>query len=148
LEGQPYFRFDIELTPERNPPGLCDWLRDELRAWIVARGLYYGMGALGGSRRLYGQIGPNKPATEEDRAAMAEWLRGRRMHATVRFGAVVPFSETADVLAPVTDWVFGLDSLAEAERAEAAAFHTELRRRVESLRRKHDEPGDVADGSI
>ena len=27
-----YFRFDIELTPEQNPPGLCDRLREDLRA--------------------------------------------------------------------------------------------------------------------
>jgi hypothetical protein len=145
LEGQPYFRFDIELTPERNPPGLCDRLREDLRAWIVGRGLGYGMGALGGSRDLYGQIGPNPPATEGDRAAMAEWLRGQRMHATVRLEAVVPFSEAADMLAPITDWVFAVDTLTEAERADAAAYHAEMRRRVEALRAKHAEPSAAAD---
>jgi hypothetical protein len=146
LEGQPYFRFDVELTPERNPPGLCDRLREDLRAWIIGRGLDYGMGALGGSRRLYGEIGPNPPATEGDRAAMADWLRGQRMHATVRLEAVVPFSEAADMRAPVTDWVFTVNTLTEAEQAEAAAYHTHMRRRVEALQRKHAEPNTASDG--
>lgn len=145
MEGQPYFRFAIELTPERNPPGLCDRLREDLRAWIVGRGLGYGMGALGGSRHLYGEIGPMPPATGGDRAAMAEWLRSQRMHATVRLEAVVPFSEAADMVAPITDWVFEMDTLTEAQRAEAAAYHSELRRWVESQRVRRAEPGPAAD---
>lgn len=145
LEGQPYFRFDIELTPECNPPGLCERLREELRAWIVCRGLEYGMGALGGNRHLYGHIGPNPPASEGDRAAMAEWLQGQRMHATVRLEAIVPFREAAPMLAPITDWVFAVDTLTDAERAASAAHHTELRRRVEALRRKHADPGAAPD---
>ena len=139
-----YFRFDIEFTPEQNPPGLCDRLREDLRAWIVGCGLDYGMGALGGSRHLYGEIGPNPPATESDRAAMAEWLRGQRMHVTVRLEAVVPFSEAADMLAPITDWVFTVDTLTDADRAEATAYHAEMRRCVEALRR-NPEPGAAAD---
>lgn len=140
MEGQPYFRFDIELTPERNPPGRCDQLREELRAWIVGRNLGYGMGAQGGSRHLYGQIGPNPPATESDRAAMAEWLRSQRMHATVRLEAVVLFSDATDMLAPITDCVFALDTLTDTDRATAAAYHTEMRRRVEALGGKLPEP--------
>jgi hypothetical protein len=88
------------------------------------------MGALGGSRCLYGQIGPKPPATEGDRAAMVGWLRSQRMHAIVRLEAVVPFSEAADMLAPITGWVFAVDTLTEAEQAEAAAYHTQMRRRV------------------
>lgn len=133
-EGRPFFRLDIEQTPERNPPGLCDRLLEGLPAWIVGRGLDYGMGALGGSRHRYGQIGPNPPATEGDRAAIAERLRGQRMHATVRLEVMVPFSEAADMLAPITDWVFAVDTLTEAQRAEAAAHHSELRRWVDSQR--------------
>jgi hypothetical protein len=121
--AQPYFRFDIELTPEQNPPGLMDRLRDELRAWILGRRLGYGMGALGGGRHLYGQIGPKPPATEDDRAALADWLRGQRVCATVRLEAVVPFHESADMLAPITDCVFTVNTLTEAEREEAAAYH-------------------------
>jgi hypothetical protein len=140
LVGKRLFRFDVELTPERNPPGLYDKLHEELRSWIVARGLDYGMGAIGGGKHLYGQVGPNPPATDGDRAAMADWLRGQRMHATVRLGSVVTFSEDLDMLAPITDLVFAVDTLTEAERVHAVAFYTQLRRRVEDLRRKHPEP--------
>jgi hypothetical protein len=132
--GNSYFRFAIELAPGRNPPRTRDRLGEDLRAWFVARGLGYGMGALGGNRYCYGEVGPDPPATEDDRRAMAEWLRGRRMCATVRLEAVVPFDPSADMLAPITDWVFEVDTLTEQERAEAAAYHADLYRRVEALR--------------
>jgi hypothetical protein len=89
--GGPYFRFDIELTPERHPSGTMDRLREALRTWIVARGLGYGMGALGGSRHCYGEIGPDPPATEGVRRALAEWIQEQPVCATVRLEAVVPF---------------------------------------------------------
>jgi hypothetical protein len=129
-----YFRFDIELTPEQNPPGTMDRLREDLRAWFVARRLSYGMGALGGNRHCYGEVGPDPPATEGDRQAMAEWIRGQGMCATVRLTSVVPFGPSIDMLAPITDWVFPVDTLTETDMAEAAAYHAELRGRVLTLR--------------
>jgi hypothetical protein len=131
-----FFRFDFELTAERNPRGTMARFREELRAWFVARGLDYSMGALGGDRHCYGGVGPNPPATEADRQALAEWVRGQRVCATVRFGAVEQSYPPADMLAPITDWVFAVDNLTDADRAEAAAYHSEMRRRVEALRRK------------
>ncbi len=141
-----FFRYDIELTPERNPRGAMDRLQDELRGWFAARGLPFGMGALGGGRHCYGEVGPGPPATEADRQALAAWARGQRIHATVRLGAVEWPHPPADMLAPITDWVFAVDGLTDADRAEAAAYHAEMRRRVAALARKHAEPGDAADG--
>lgn len=140
-----FFRYDIELTPEQNPRGAMDRFQEELRAWFAARGLDYGMGALGGDRHCYGEIGPSPPATEADRQAMAAWLGVQRIHATVRLGAVEWPHPPADMLAPITDWVFAVDNLTDADRAAAAAYHGEMRRRVEGLRRKHAEPAAAVD---
>lgn len=129
-----YFRFDIELTPERNPPGTMDRFREDLRAWFVARGLGYGMGALGGGRHCYGEVGLRQPVSEDDRRALADWVREQRICGTVRLGALEPFAPSADVLRPIADWVFTVDNLTESDRAEAAAYHSERRRRVESHR--------------
>ena len=68
---------------------------------------------------------------------MAEWLRSQRMCATVRLTSVAPLDPKADLLTPITDWVFAVDALTEAERTEAAAYHAETRRRVEALRARH-----------
>ncbi len=142
-----FFRYDIELTPEQNPRGVMERFSEELRAWFVARSLDYGMGALGGGRHCYGEIGPHPPATEADRQAMAAWLREQRIHATVRLGSVEWPHPPVDMLAPIIGWVFAVDNLTDADRAEAAAYHAEMRRRVAALRRKHAAPGTSSGGS-
>ena len=85
-------------------------------------------GALGGGRHCYGEVGPDPPATAGDRLALAEWVRCQRVCATVRLEAVVPFDPAAEMLAPITDWVYVVDNLTEADRVEAAAYHTDMRR--------------------
>ena len=83
--------------------------------------------------------------TAGDRLAPAEWVRCQRVCATVRLEAVVPFDPAAEMLAPITDWVYVVDNLTEADRVEAAAYHTEMRRWVETLRAKQAEPGATPD---
>ena len=131
-----YFRYDIELTPGQNPPGTMDWLREALRAWFVAGGLNYGMGAMGGDRHLYGDVGRLPPVTEEHRQAMAAWVRSQPIHATVRLDAVASPYPRVHMLTPSTDWVFAVVNLSDAQRAEAVAYHSEMRRRAESQRRQ------------
>ncbi len=138
-----FFRYDIELTQERNPPDTPDTLdrfREDLRTWFVERGLNYGMGALGGGVHCYGGIGPNPQATEEDRSAMADWIRQQRICATVRLDAIVPFDQKPDILSPITDWVFLVDNLTEADQQEAAAFHAAVRRKIEAWQAKRKQP--------
>jgi hypothetical protein len=137
MHNETCFRLDIQLTPEQNPHGTSDRLREELRSWIVAHGLGYLLGALGGGAHIYGQIGPNPNATQADRDSLAEWLRHQRMSATVRLSSVATFSAESDLLAPITDLVFSVDNLSEEERTRAREFHTVLRKRVESLRRNN-----------
>jgi hypothetical protein len=130
VEGEPYFRFEIELSPEVNPRGVIDELQEGLRGWLTARDLSYVFGNFGGMRLCYGEVGP--PATEDHRQAMAEWLAAQRVCGTVRLEALVPFDPSADIRAPITDWIFAVDNLTETERAEAVAYHAEMRRWAQS----------------
>ncbi len=130
MEGASYFRFEIELTPEANPPGAIDKLQKELRAWFTARSLSHVFGNFGGRRLCHGEVGP--PATEGDRQAMAEWIGAQHLCATVRLGSLVPLDPSASILAPITDWVFAIENLTETERAEAVASNAKMRSFVEA----------------
>jgi hypothetical protein len=122
-----YFLYDFEIPPNLNPPGTLDRLREAVRAYFASRGWdNCGMGALGGNLHLYGDVGrKGQPVTEDDRHALAEWARNQRFCGTVRLGKI----ESGDIrLRKVTEWVFEVDNLSEAERAEAAAYYDKLRR--------------------
>ncbi|WP_020470398.1 hypothetical protein [Zavarzinella formosa] len=134
-----YFLYDFEIPASLNPAGTLDRIREDLRAYFESRGWdNYGMGALGGSLHLYGDVSrKNRPVTEQDRLALGEWARNQRFRGTVRLGAV----ESGDShLRKITEWVFEVDNLSEAERAEADARDAELRQRVEAARRKPASP--------
>jgi hypothetical protein len=129
-----YFLYRISLLTEQNPPGTMDRLREDLRAYFVESELDYGMGALGGGLHCYGDVrGKERSVTDKDRQALAEWFRGQRICAVAQLGAIES-GETR--LRPITEWVFPVDNLTDADRTEAAAYHVEMRRRVEALRAK------------
>jgi hypothetical protein len=129
----PVFRYSIRLVDRANPPGAIDRLGEELRAFFVARGWDYGMGALGGSATCYGDVGgPRRAATEGDRHELAQWLRQHRISATGQVGELEP--PPASAMDPVTGLEFAVDNLTEQDRLAAAAYHEELRQRVARLR--------------
>lgn len=124
-----YFLYMIEFAHGLNPPGRYDEVRENLRSWIVAQGLAYGMGALGGSFRLYGHIGPDPPATTHHRDSLGEWIRTQQLCGTVRLGAIEG-PDPPDLLGPMTACVFEIDTLTESDRVEAAVYHDEVRRKI------------------
>jgi hypothetical protein len=129
-----YFLYMFEILADLNPPGTLDRFREELRAFFVGRGWdNYGMGALGGNLRLYGDVSrKGQPVTEDDRQALAEWARGQRFRGTVRLGKI----ESGDSqLRRITEWVFEVDNLSEtdAERAEIAARHAQFHQQIEAM---------------
>lgn len=129
-----YFLFEVEVPPESNPSGTLARLCEDLRGWLNAHGLTYSLGALGGGLRCYGDVGIEPNATEADRQALAAWLSQQKMFATVRLGPLAwPFS-IADLTIPITEWVFCVDNLSEAEKTEAVTAYDE--RRWKALSRK------------
>ncbi len=127
------FRYWITFVDRANPPGTCDRIREELRTWITDRGLGYGMGALGGDRNIYGDIGFAPPATEADRQALTAWLRTRRMCADVQLGQV--FDGDYSLMDPIIGLAFAVDGLTGEDRCEAAAYYEDLRRWSEEQRK-------------
>jgi hypothetical protein len=124
-----HFSYDIEFTPEANPPGTTDTFREALREWIVARHLGYTIGALGGGRHCYGHVGSSTPVTEADRQDMAAWVSRQRICAKARFGSLNDLEPT--LLDPITDLVFAVDNLTEADRIAAAEYHFQLKRKIQ-----------------
>lgn len=128
------FAFDLELLAEQNPEGTIDRLREDVRAFFVDRHLNYGMGALGGGRHCYGQVVvPDRGAAEDARRSLTAYVQGLRFRGVARFGPVGPAEPPPDLLHPITGTVVEVDNLTQADKAEAAAYFAELRRRVESL---------------
>lgn len=128
------FVYDVEVFAGQNPPETFDRLQDDIRAFFVGRSLDYGMGALGGGRHCYGQVKTlDRAAAEIARMSLAELVRSLRFRGIARFGPVGPAMPPPDLLQRITDTVVEVDNLTETDKAEAAAFHAELRRRVASL---------------
>jgi hypothetical protein len=131
------FVYDVELLPGQNPPGTFDRLQEGIRAFFVDRRLDYGMGALGGSRHCYGHVvAPGRLAAEDVRRSLAEWVRGLRFRGVARLGPVGPAEPPPALNRTNTSTVVEVDNLTEADKAEAVAYFADLRRRVESLRKR------------
>ena len=131
-----YFRFDIELTPDQNPPGTMDRLRQDLRVWLVGRGLGYGMDA-GRQPALLREVGPSRlwPSGTVGRGRVDLWPAAQRHRPAHRSGALRTILQSA---CPITDWVIPVDNLTETERTEAAAVYAELRRMAAAYRSRGD----------
>jgi hypothetical protein len=129
------FRYRIRFVDRANPPETYDRVCEELRAFFVARGWEYGMGALGGGVTCYGDVGgPRRTATEGDRHELAEWVRQQRVCATVQIGELE--APPAGIMDPISGLEFAVDNLTDQDRTEAAAYHDEMRQRVEAKRKK------------
>jgi hypothetical protein len=125
----PVFRYSIRLADRANPPGTYDRLCEELRAFFVARGWEYGMGALGGSVTCYGEVGgPRRAATEGDRHELAEWVRQQRVCAAAQIGELE--SPPASLTDPITGLEFAVDNLTDQDRLAAALHHEALRKQL------------------
>ena len=144
--GEVLFLYDFEFVPYQNPPHTMDRFKEELRAHFVANGLDYGMSALGGMVHCRGDVrSKGRQVTEEDRQSLAAWAGVQRVRCTARLGALEQDREGIEFFRPVTEWVFALDNLTDADRAEAAAWHESIRQWMQSAQKRHAEPGAAAD---
>lgn len=144
--GEVLFLYDFEFVPYQNPPHTKDRFAEELRAFFEARGMDYGMSALGGMVHCRGHVhGKGRPATEDDRQALALWASRQRVCCTARLGALEQDREGIEFFRPITEWVFTIDNLTDEDRAEAAAWHESIRQWVQSSQRRQAEPGAAPD---
>ena len=120
-----------------NPPRTKDRFEEDLKAYFAAQGLDFGMSALGGMVACRGHVsGKGRSVTEFDRHALAEWAKAQRVRCTARLGALEIDHDDLQFFREVTECVFEIDNLTPEDRAEAAAFHEETRRWVESVQKR------------
>jgi hypothetical protein len=135
--GEMLFLYDFEFVPYQNPPHTKDRFAEDLRAYFTSNGLNYGMSALGGMVHCRGDVrGKSRPATEEDRQALAAWASRQRVRCTARLGVLELNREDIEFFRPVTEWVFAIDNLTDEDRAEAAAWHESIRQWVQSAQQR------------
>lgn len=135
------FIYRVRLQERVNPPGRYDALSDLIREWIKSNGLRYGMGALGGSRTIYGTVdGASEAFLKPVREQFREWLSQLPMCASVQLGRRTRL-EAANLMEDDWEVSFDVDNLTEADRAAAATYHAELSRQVEALARKQGNEG-------
>jgi hypothetical protein len=131
------FLYDVEFVAYANPPRRADQFAEALREFFQASGLDYLMSALGGTARTRGIVFRKAAdTTRQDREAVAAFVRQQPIAATARIGELERETEATDYFRPVTEWVFAVDNLTDADRAEAAAYHQEMRRRVQAVKKK------------
>ncbi|HWE40540.1 MAG TPA: hypothetical protein VG406_28590 [Isosphaeraceae bacterium] len=119
--GELLFLYDFEFVPDENPPGTKEQFEEGLRRFFESRDLDYGMSALGGMVSTRGDVrGRSCPVTEEDRRALAQWVRCRRVRCTARLGALEEDHADLELFREVTEWVFAIDNRSESGRPDAA----------------------------
>ncbi|MFO0821870.1 MAG: hypothetical protein U0792_01930 [Gemmataceae bacterium] len=131
------FIYRVRLEERVHPLGRYDALSDLFREWFKSNGLRYGLGALGGSRTIYGTVdGASEAILGTIRERFREWLSQLPMSALVQLGRLTRI-EVANLMADDWEVSFDVDNLTEADRASASTYHTERLRQVELLGRNH-----------
>jgi hypothetical protein len=120
------FLYRLTLTDRVNPPQRHQELSDAIREWFKCNGVRYGMGALGGSRTIYGTVGGDSEAQlSQIREQFAAWLSQRPVCASIGLGPTKR-SEAMNLMDDDWDRLFNVDNLTEQDRNDALAYHTEL----------------------
>lgn len=133
--GKRLFLYHFELDHWENPPRTIGQFAEALGAYFRGRGLDYGMSALGGMFHCRGCVfGREDGATEADRRELAEWARRQRLRCTARLGALEEDHDDLPLFREITEWIFRIDNLTEEDRAEAAAWHEDIRTWVRESR--------------
>jgi hypothetical protein len=136
------FLYDIEFVAYTNPPHRMDQFSEALKEFFRASRLDFLMSGLGGAVRCYGIVYRKKgDVSQQDREDMAEFIRQQPILATARIGELEQETESTNYVRPVTEWVFAVDNLTDADRAEAAAYHEEIRRWVRTAQERRADPG-------
>jgi uncharacterized protein YggL (DUF469 family) len=127
------FLYDVEFVPGWNPPRTRDRFAAVLRSYFESQGLDAGMSALGADVRCQGDVRRNDgPVTEEDRQALAEWIRTQPVKCIVRLGQLETELEDTQYFREITEWVFEVGDLTDEDRAQAARWLEQSRSHIRS----------------
>jgi hypothetical protein len=145
--GVVLFLYDVEFVPGWNPPRTRDRFAESLRSYFESQGLDFGMSALGGMVRCQGDVRRRiGPVTEDDRRALAEWIKSQPVKCIARLGRLEEEHEGTRYFREITEWVFEVGEPTDDDRAHAVAWHAKLRLWRQSTSQTHVDPDAAADG--
>lgn len=79
------------------------------------------MSALGGMVRCRGDVRRKAgEVTEADRQSLAEWIKAQHVKCVARLGALEEENDDTQSFRRISEWVFEVDNLADADRRAAA----------------------------
>jgi hypothetical protein len=117
------FLYDVEFVPVCNPPHTRDRFAEALRSYFEQWGLDAGMSALGGMVRCQGDVRRRSgQVTEDDRQALAEWIKAQPVKCIARLGALEEEHEGTQYFREITEWVFEVGEPTAEDYARAAAW--------------------------
>jgi hypothetical protein len=137
-DGAVQYGFNYRLTFQgyKNPPSRYREIGDRLKDWFKSNAINWGMGSLGGSRVVYGDIqGPSESYLTSVREELTKWLSTLPMCCSVELG-VTKSLDALDLLNKDCECHFEVDNLTEGDRREAQEYETGLARWANTLERR------------
>jgi hypothetical protein len=122
------FLYDVEfVVPGDNPPDGKERFAEALRSYFETHDLEYGMSALGGMTRCRGDVRRKVGlVTDDDRRSLANWIKAQHVRCIARLGALEEENNDTQYFRPITEWVFEVDNLTDADRQRAATAWRKL----------------------
>jgi hypothetical protein len=122
------FLYDVEFVAYTNPPYRKDQFSEALKEFFRANGLDFLMSALGGMIHTTGIVfRKDGEISQQDRERLAQFISQQPILATVHIGELEQQTESTDYFRPITEWVFSVDNLTQADRLQAAAYLEKIR---------------------
>jgi hypothetical protein len=135
------FLYDVEFIPYTNPPHRKDQFSESLKEFFRANHLDFLMSALGGMARTRGIVYRKEgEVSQQDRERVAGFIGQQPIFATARIGELEVETEATDYFREVTEWVFAVDNLTDADRAQAAAYDEHIRRWLRGAKGRGSSP--------
>jgi hypothetical protein len=138
------FIYRLTFPYYTNPRGRYEEISDRVKEWFTSNAINWGMGALGGSRVIYGDVqGPSGTFLQCVREQFAEWLSGLPMCCSVALGPMKP-TDALDIMDTSCELAFVVDNLTEEDRRAALAYHAAIQQRAKDHAKKpaSGTPGD------
>ncbi len=135
------FLYDVEFVAFTNPPHRKDQFSEALKDFFRVSGLDFLMSALGGMVRTRGIVFRKEgEISQQDRENVACFIRQQPILAIARIGEVEQETEFTDYFRDITEWVFPVDNLSDADRVQAAEYDEHIRQRMRSINKGKAEP--------
>ena len=121
------FLYCVRFKQFANPPNTKMRFEETLRTdAIIANGMKCLVGSQGGMKHSYGLVfRESGQVTMQDRDLIQQWIKKQRICCHVTLGEIEPI-ESCDPKRELTECVFDVDNLTDADRREAREYQLEI----------------------